>query len=85
MTTHRCQNCGHVFEITALPKPLDALTTTKKYIPFEEFTHVTCPACGHKELATERKFFGVLGPRGLQLLVGTIVLGVIFAVIFSSI
>jgi rubredoxin len=85
MTSHRCRNCGHVFEIPDPPKPLDILTTTKRYIPLEEFTHVTCPACGYEELASERKFFGVLGPRGLQILVGAIVLGVIIAVIFSSI
>lgn len=85
MTTHRCRNCGHAFEVIAPPKPLDVLTTTKKYIPLEDFTHITCPACGHRELVTERRFFGVLGPRALQVLVGAIVFGLIVAVIWSSI
>lgn len=83
--TYCCRNCGHTFDVIDPPKLLDVVTTTKKYIPLEDFTHVTCPACGHKEPATERKFFGVLGPRGLQLLVGAIVFGVIVAVIWSSI
>lgn len=40
---------------------------------------------GHRELATERRFFGVLSPRALQVLVGAIVFGVIVAVVWSSI
>lgn len=66
------------------PKPVDILMTSKNHIPLEDFTHVTCPSCGHVELAKERRFFGFLGPRGLQILVGTIVLGFIIAVIVST-
>jgi predicted nucleic-acid-binding Zn-ribbon protein len=81
---HHCQQCGKSFEIPAAPKPLEILTTPKNHIPLEDFTHVTCPSCGHTELASERKFFGLIGPRGLQILVGAIVLGVIIATLVSS-
>ena len=84
MTSHRCQNCGHVFDAQEPPKPLDLLTTTKTHIPLEDFTHVVCPSCGYKELAVERRFFGFLGPGGLRLVVGAIVLGVIVAVIYAT-
>lgn len=84
LTIHSCQQCGYSFEMPVVPKPSDILTTPKNHIPLEDFTHVTCPSCGHVELATERKFFGLLGPRGLQVLVGAIVLGVIIAVVVST-
>jgi hypothetical protein len=64
--------------------PLDILTTPKTHIPLEDFTHVTCPSCGQTEMANERRFFGFLGPRGLQVLVGAMVLGIIVAVVISS-
>lgn len=76
MVTHRCSKCDHLFELSAPPRALDILTTAKTYIPLEEFTHVTCAACGHVDLATQRRFFGLLGPRVLQIAVGVIVLGI---------
>lgn len=85
MTLHRCKSCGHSFDMPAPPKPLDILKTSKNHIPLEDFTHVICPSCGHSELAVERKFFGILGPKGLQILVGAIVLGIIIAVVASSV
>jgi predicted RNA-binding Zn-ribbon protein involved in translation (DUF1610 family) len=84
LTEHRCRQCGYSFDVPPAPKPLDILTTPKNHIPLEAFTHITCPSCGHTELAIERKFFGILGPRGLQMLVGLIVTGVIIAVVISS-
>ena len=81
---HRCEHCGSSFELPTAPKHSDILTTPKKHIPLEDSTHVTCPTCGHRGLATEREFFGFLGPRGLQILVGVIVLGLIIATVISS-
>jgi DNA-directed RNA polymerase subunit RPC12/RpoP len=81
---HRCEQCGHSFAMPAAPKPLDILTTQKNHIPLEDFTHVTCPSCGYTGLAKERKFFGLIGPRGLQFLVGAIILGVIVATLIST-
>jgi hypothetical protein len=82
---HRCQQCGCSFELPAAPKPLDIFITSKTHIPFEDYTHVICPSCGHKEWATERKFFGILGPKGLQTLVGVLVFGSIVALVISQI
>lgn len=81
---HRCSNCGQSFEMPTMPRPVDILITPKNHIPLEDFTHVACPSCGHTDLAVERKFFGFLGPRGIQLVVGAIVLGVIVAIVVSS-
>jgi rubredoxin len=82
---HRCKQCGCSFELPEAPKPSDILTTSKNHIPLEDSTHVTCPSCGHKEWATERKFFGILGPKGLQILVSMIVFGFIVALVVSEI
>ena len=84
LAEHRCEQCGHFFDMPAAPKPLDILATPKNHIPLEDFTHVTCPSCGHAGLATERKFFGFLGPKGLQILVGLIVTGIIIAMLISG-
>lgn len=83
-TTHRCSSCGHRFDATDVPTASDVLTTTETYIPLEAFTHVSCPACGRVELAEERRFFGALGPRGLQILVGAMLFGFVLAVVVTS-
>ena len=69
-------------ELSEAPRPLDVFTTTKTHIPLEEFTQVNCAACGHVDLATERRFFGVMRPRALQIVVGAIVLGIAAAGVF---
>ena len=56
----------------------------RRYVGLQEFTHTSCPKCGFSEEAEERKFFGVLGPKGLQILMAMIILGMIIAVVFSA-
>lgn len=81
---HRCSNCGHEYEVPRLSGALRRLLLDeRRYVGVQEFTHVTCPKCGHSEEARERKFFGVIGPKGLQILMAIIILGVIIAVVFS--
>jgi hypothetical protein len=67
----------------APPGPSALILSTKNYVPLENFTHATCPKCGNQEIANERKFFGVLSSRGLQILVGLMIFGFIVATIFS--
>lgn len=65
--TYKCTCCDCEFNP---PQPLgviDSLVSTRRYIPLEEFTHVKCPRCGAFQLASERRFFGVLGPLALQI------------------
>jgi predicted nucleic-acid-binding Zn-ribbon protein len=83
MNEHKCTRCGNVFQMPGPPQPKDILLTAQRHIPLESFTHVTCPKCGITELARERKFFGILSPRGLQILVGLFILGIIVATIYS--
>jgi predicted RNA-binding Zn-ribbon protein involved in translation (DUF1610 family) len=65
---HTCVSCGIEFTMPRPPGVLDSLFSRKKYFPLEDFTHVSCPNCNTVQLATERRFFGVLGPRGLQVI-----------------
>jgi hypothetical protein len=68
----------------APPGPSALISSAKNYVPLEDFTHATCPKCGNQEIADERKFFGVLNSRGLQILVGLMIFGFIVATIFST-
>lgn len=83
MKTHQCSRCANSFEE---PRPqaraLGSLST--KRIGLEEFMHVVCPKCGNHDLASERKFFGILGPRGMQVLVFGIVLGVLAVAVLRT-
>ncbi|WP_143751415.1 hypothetical protein [Collimonas sp. PA-H2] len=83
MEVHKCSQCGHGFDSPEPPQPRDLLFSAKRHFSLSEFTHVGCPECGNSDVAAARRFFGFLGPAGLQIIMGLIVLGVIAATIFS--
>jgi predicted nucleic-acid-binding Zn-ribbon protein len=84
MKTHQCLRCNSQFvDLQPQARALGAFTSHR--IGLEEFTHITCPSCGNHHLGTERKFFGILGPDGLQVVVALVVACGIAAGIFSLI
>lgn len=62
---HTCSRCRHRYLLRELPNPLERIFHMRRaHIPFAEYVYVHCPKCGHKDWADERRFFGILGPRG---------------------
>jgi len=63
--THTCSACGKSFSLPPIPGAVDRIfTSTRGHIGFGEYVYAICPACGHKDWAEERRFWGVIGPRG---------------------
>jgi hypothetical protein len=67
-----------------LPKALGAaerfLERREVHIPLDEHLIVTCPHCGHRELAGERRYFGFMGPRATKSLIIAMILGAILII-----
>jgi hypothetical protein len=59
------------------------LERPERHIPLDEHLMVTCPKCGHRELATERRFFGILGPRAVKAVIVTMILGMIVVALYD--
>ncbi len=76
MKTHQCSRCEHVFE-EQRPQARALGSLSQSRIGLEQFIHIICPKCGNHDLASARKFFGVLGPRGMQRLVVCALLGAV--------
>ena len=78
---HTCSRCGEAFDLPALPTPLERLSGTRRgHVPFAEYVYVTCPKCGKRDWADERRFLGYLGPRafyGISLGVSIAIVGLV--------
>jgi len=67
MNDQKCAKCGATFSLGRVPTVLERLTSDERYVPPDTDLYVTCPNCGHRQLATERRFFGGrIGPKPLQ-------------------
>jgi DNA-directed RNA polymerase subunit RPC12/RpoP len=80
--THTCTRCGHRVELAPLPTIRERLLGDRGHVAFSEYVYVTCPNCGQKDWADERRYFRVLGPRSLYGLMLTISLAIVFFVIY---
>ena len=72
--------------MSALPNAAArVLTDPKRYDSFSDYVYAVCPSCGRRDWASERRFFGVLGPRALYAVVFSIVLGIVALGVYTSI
>ena len=83
MKTYQCSRCANTFEEPRPQARAPGALSTKR-IGLEEFIHIVRPKCGNHDFASERKLFGMLGPRGRQALVFAIMLGVLAVAILRA-
>ncbi len=57
-------------------------TSPDKWI--DESSMVKCPNCGNEFVSNSVKFFGVLGPKGLKILITLYVLGFLCVVLYLA-
>ena len=70
-----------MFALPSLPSAAEDIAFRKEpYVSPEKYLTVTCPQCGNIEDAKERRFFGVLGPRGLRVVLTIFVAALIATV-----
>jgi DNA-directed RNA polymerase subunit RPC12/RpoP len=70
---HVCSKCGAAFPLEQLPSAAERVLVSKEtHIGFGRYVHAVCPSCGHRDWANERRYFGVLGPRGFYALMATL-------------
>ena len=80
---HRCSKCGAEFYPDEPRGAIQELLGRRNsYVRLDDYIRLKCPNCGHTELATERRFFGFLGPSGLTRTVTAIVFGVLIFVCY---
>jgi len=79
---HNCSNCGTKFPLPRIPSAFENIwLSPERYVPPDQDLYVTCPVCGKREIAVERRFFGgVAGPKTMQA-----VLYIFFALVFCFI
>ena len=83
MSAHTCSKCGHQFPLSDLPDPIQRIfLSTRTHIPFSEYVYAVCPKCGQKDWAEERRFLGVLGPRGFYALAFLLAVFIVVAVYY---
>lgn len=82
---HVCSHCGNAFGLPLLPSAGDDLIAGPvKLIRLEEYLKVSCPACGHREDAQERRFFfDAIGPQTLRWIVVSFVLLMLCAAVYQ--
>jgi DNA-directed RNA polymerase subunit RPC12/RpoP len=68
VSQHTCSKCGRAFDLPELPSAFDRFfRRPERYVPPDRDLYVTCPNCGTREIAQERRFLGGLaGPRFMQ-------------------
>jgi hypothetical protein len=77
----RCPQCGA--DIDTPPDAIHRLLfSPKRYVSLEDDLDVTCSSCGYKGPIVQRKFFGILGARGVRMLV--CILLIAFLVVVGS-
>ena len=83
---HKCSKCNRSYALEALPTAkADILESTKIHYPLSDIVYTICPYCGKKDWATDRRFFGFLGPKGLYRLLLLFVIGFLIAVIIAAV
>jgi hypothetical protein len=66
---HVCSVCKESFELEPLPTAFQRVfVSDERHIPFSRYVYATCPNCGHRDWANERRYLGFLGPKGLYAL-----------------
>jgi hypothetical protein len=61
---HTCSKCGAQFELSSLPTSRDRFSGARRgHVSFETYVFASCPKCGKRDWAEERRFLGMLGPR----------------------
>lgn len=78
---HRYSVCGTEFALEQLPGVERLVGAGENHISFDRYVYAYCPKCGHKDWADERRYFGVLGPRGFYALVCALVSAFLIAVL----
>ncbi len=81
---HTCEACSKEFELPKLETIRESLDRAGFGNRMEVFTKVACPYCGKSQYATERRFFGFLGPRALTFLLVSMVAGMAILAIWTS-
>ena len=65
---HVCATCGLRFQLPNCPGAKELFLGERWHISIAEYVYINCPQCGVQEWAEERRFFGILGPRGFYAL-----------------
>jgi hypothetical protein len=66
---HECTGCQYRYPLERLPTAGERLfKSSEGDISFDRYVYAFCPECGKKDWASERRYFGVLGPRGFYML-----------------
>jgi len=60
------------------------LTSPRVDTSFAQYVYAVCPNCKHRDWATERRFFGILGPKALYALVLAFMIAFLVAVAYSA-
>lgn len=72
----KCKQCDFEFSV---PQPVSALQRIffrrERLVTLEMDLTAQCPNCGYKQAISDRKFFGVLGPRTVRAIVYALVIG----------
>jgi len=80
--SHCCSACGQTFALPPLHGAIARiLYDSRAHIGVGEYVYAVCPACGHKDWAEERRFWGVFGPRAIyavSLLLVLLIVGAVF-------
>jgi len=81
MKTVTCENCNHVFVPPKVTTAGEALVSERRLLDvapeLREAELVACPKCGHKQRANTYLFFGFLTSKGLRVLLGCIIGGML--------
>jgi DNA-directed RNA polymerase subunit RPC12/RpoP len=82
---HTCSKCGTRFELQPLPRFKDRISGTQVgHVPFATYVYATCPKCGKRDWADERRFLVVLGPRSFYAIVLAISIAIVALVIYMG-
>jgi rubredoxin len=75
----RCEKCGKEYMPRKPESALKALLSDRKLFDVapELRDRAVCPACGHEQKSAQYRFFGVMGPRGVQITVGLILVAML--------
>lgn len=73
-----CEDCGATFRVQQLPSlTWRVFVSPDRYVAPDVDLYVTCPSCGTRQLARNRRFFAeLLGPRSAQVIL--YIFGVVF-------
>ena len=84
---HKCEACGFEYELHDLPTLFEVANGGRSN-SIAEYVYTRCPACGNKDWAEERRYFGFLGPKGfytVNLVIALVIVAVVLILVAKEI